>query len=89
MEFPFYGDRVYDWDDTMSLLFIRARNSGMIHGPEDAVEIFQGREAIYRKYIGEKAPAFTYQFGSEYRVEPPPKPPVYKPPWWEVPEVIH
>ena len=88
-EFPRYGDRVYEWDDTMSLLFIRARNSGMIHGPEDAIEIVRGRNSILRKYIGDKDPGYTYTFGSKYRVEPPPKPPTVTVPWWETPEVVH
>ena len=65
-EFPRLIDKVDTWDDTLSLNYIWRRNHTMVHGAKDALEIVRGRKEILAKYIGDKAPKYTYQFGTSY-----------------------
>ena len=65
-EFPHLGDRVYLFDDTISLTAIYARNRTMVHGHRDPVPWFKGYDSIVREFVGDKAIEIPYQFGEGY-----------------------
>ena len=88
-ECPGYTDRIREFPDGVNLRYTSFSDCSIKSTIEDRVGLQKGFEAVIKKHVVPGEWLAMLEFGSQFIVEPPPKPPVYKPPWWETPEVIH